>query len=202
MDNSLGERGPHSLRKAASTTFQAFSNSIRSKAHLLYAANATQSRDGKDFKEEETDDSRTWSPKKRFLYSRALLADTFTNSGHSPKKRAGYSPRSSKDTTSDNEEFREYALIPLDPFASSLNVQSPDHILSVSQPSPKETFTGHASEIKRIWPEMAYTLPEFGNAQSTTLSSKQGYDPAKVDYRVSFVGKSQRPATPSPSCGS
>ncbi|KAG6997487.1 eukaryotic translation initiation factor 4 gamma [Physcia stellaris] len=162
---AAADESPRTLKKAASTTFQAFSNSLRSRTQLFYAGSTltgSPSTSGKSSPEKSRESSETESPsRKRFGQGpRLIMENTFSTpdkgkeNSHltsaqsvftpkqtrppsalwaSIKKRTGNSPHSNKGITSEDLGLSSSPTIMVDEFAPSIDVEIPDHLLSVSQ---------------------------------------------------------------------
>ena len=156
------DASPHTLKKAASTTFQAFSSSIRLRAQSFYATStASPPRSGRKTPDKLDESFEKWSPsgKRNDRIPRSDEGDPFYNSkkekpqnastqptvgspkaanSSSPlwasiKKRAGSSPHSKKAIAQGQTETLGSPNPSVDDLAPSLDVEIPDHMLSLSQ---------------------------------------------------------------------
>ena len=156
------DASPHTLKKAVSTTFQAFSSSIRSRAQSFYATSpGSPPRSGRRTPDKLDESFEKWSPsrKRSDRLPRSDEGDLFCNTkkekpqnantqptvgspkaanSSSPlwasiKKRAGSSPHSKKAIAQGQTETLGSPIPFVDALAPSLDVDIPDHTLSLSQ---------------------------------------------------------------------
>ncbi|KAL8785407.1 MAG: hypothetical protein Q9195_008667 [Heterodermia aff. obscurata] len=161
-EESKVDASPRTLKKTASTTFQAFSNSLRSRTQSFYSTSSgSPPRSGTKTPDKPEESFETWSLSKSRIgrSPRSSLGDTFSNSkkekpqspntqptvaspkaasSSSPlwasiKKRAGNSPHFNKASVQGQIEIPSSPIPFVEPVAPSLDVEIPDHILSVSQ---------------------------------------------------------------------
>ena len=190
------DASPRSLKKAASTTFQAFSNSIRSKTQSFYATSASSpQRSGRKTPEKLNQSSETWSPSsKLYIRSpRSTLGDTFSNSkkerpqspnpqspvdspkaasSSSPlwasiKKRAGNSSHLNKAAVQGQTETPSSPVLFVEPIAPSLDVEIPDHLLSLSQHLQRRN-------TRRVQPGLPESPPKAMNHSPTDGHTQSG----------------------------
>ena len=195
------DASPRTLKKAASTTFQAVSNSIRSRTQSFYTI-STRSPPRSGRKTPDNQDE-TWSPsrKQNGSIQRPVLADPFSNfkkerpqspntqstvaspkaaNSSSPiwasiKKRTGNSPHFNKAGQTENPG----SPIPfVEPIAPSLNVEIPDHILSVSQHIQRRNS-------RRVQPGSPETPPK-AISHSPTCEQMQ----SRPELRIPLDGRS------------
>ena len=156
------DASPRTLKKAASTTFQAFSNSLRSRTQSFYATSTgSPPRSGRKTPDKLDESFEIQSPSRKRIgrSPRSSLGDTSRNSklekpqgpntqatvgspkasnSSSPlwasiKKRAGNSAHSNKTAVRGQTETSSSPIPFVEPNAPSLDVEIPDHVLSLSQ---------------------------------------------------------------------
>lgn len=186
---------PRTLKKAASTTFQAFSNSIRSRTQSFYATSASSPpRSGRKTPDKLDESFETWSPSSKRIgrSSRSTLGDTFSNSkkekpqspntqspvgspkaasSSSPlwasiKKRAGNSSHFNKAAVQEQTETFSSPIPFVEPIAPSLDVEIPDHILSVSQHLQRRNTRRVQPGLPESPPKAISHSPTDGHTQS------------------------------------
>ena len=200
------DASPRTLKKAASTTFQAFSNSLRSRTQSFYATSTgSPPRSGRKTPDKLDESFETRSPSRKRIgrSPRSSLGDTFSDSSQekprisntqptvgspkvansssplwaSIKKRAGNSPHSNKATVQGQTETPSSPIAFVEPNAPSLDVEIPDHILSVSQ-----HFQRHNSRM--VQP----SLPEYPS-KANSHSPIEGQTQSMPELRTPPIGR-------------
>lgn len=189
------DASPRTLKKAASTTFQAFSNTLRSRTQSFYATSTdSPPRSGTNSPDKPDESFETWSPSKKRIgrSPRSSLGDTFGSSkkekpqspnnqptvgspkaasSSSPlwasiKKRAGNSPHSNKAAVQGQREIPSSPIPFVEPFAPWLDVEIPDHILSVSQDLQRRNSRRIQPDLSESPSKAISHSPTDGQAQS------------------------------------